>query len=70
MIESSTAEKEAVEVEEIDQQSADIWSSPRPEIDQYGVPTGAQIVECTDCGIETTTGLTEFCSHREDCQYE
>ena len=48
----------------------DVWTSPRPEIDKHGVPTGSQIVRCTDCGIETITTLTEYASHRENCTFE
>jgi hypothetical protein len=48
----------------------DVWTSPRPEIDKHGVPTGSQIVECTDCGIETITTLTEYASHRDNCTFE
>jgi predicted nucleic acid-binding Zn finger protein len=53
-----------------DLKSTDIWTSPRPEIDKHGVPTGSQIVRCTDCGIETITTLTEYASHRENCTFE
>lgn len=28
---------------------------------------GAHVVEYLDCGVETTTSLTEFASHREGC---
>jgi len=53
-----------------DPKARDIWTSPRPEIDKHGVPTGSQIVRCTDCGIETITTLTEYASHRENCTFE
>jgi len=46
-----------------------LWSSPRPEIDKFGSPTGAHVVECLDCGVETTTSLTEFASHRAECRH-
>jgi len=45
------------------------WSDPRPEIDKHGVPTGAYVVECTECGIETITALTDHASHREGCSH-
>jgi len=53
-----------------DPKAKEIWTSPRPEIDKHGVPTGSQIVRCTDCGIETITTLTEYASHRENCTFE
>jgi len=28
------------------------WLGPIPESNRYGDPTGAQIVECADCGVE------------------
>lgn len=55
-------------VDDSDDESA-IWSDPRPEIDKFGSPTGAHVVECLDCGVETTTSLTEFASHREECRH-
>jgi len=45
------------------------WSDPRPEIDKHGVPTGAHVVECAECGIETITALTDHASHREGCSH-
>jgi hypothetical protein len=47
--------------------SEDVWSDPRPEIDKHGVPTGAHVVECTECRIETLTALTDHASHRVGC---
>jgi hypothetical protein len=55
-------------VDDSDDESA-IWSDPRPEIDKFGSPTGAHVVECLDCGVETTTSLTEFASHRAECRH-
>jgi hypothetical protein len=52
-----------------DSESEDVWSDPRPEMDKHGVPTGAHVVECTECGIETITTLTDHASHREGCSY-
>jgi hypothetical protein len=54
---------------EPDSESEDVWSDPRPEIDKHGVPTGAHVVECTECGIETITALTAHASHREGCSH-
>jgi len=54
---------------EPDSESEDVWSDPRPEIDKHGVPTGAHVVECTECGIETITTLTDHASHREACSH-
>jgi len=54
---------------EPDSENEDVWSDPRPEIDKHGVPTGAHVVECTECGIETITTLTDHTSHREGCSY-
>jgi predicted nucleic acid-binding Zn finger protein len=59
--------------EEIDDttEEANVWSSPpRQETDKHGVPTGSYVVECLDCGIETTTSLAEFASHRDGCKHE
>jgi|APHM01.1.fsa_nt_gi hypothetical protein len=57
--------------EEIDDTTEEnVWSSPRPELDKHGNPTGCQIVECTSCGCETITSLVEFASHRDGCKHE
>jgi len=72
MSQSKTNTQDGIEskVEQSDPKPREIWTSPRPEIDKYGVPTGSQIVQCTDCGIESITTLTEFTSHREHCRFE
>lgn len=43
------------------------WEGPHTEYNQYGEPTGAQFVRCSDCGIEVLTGGEAHATHRADC---
>lgn len=46
-----------------------VWTEPFPEYDRYGNRTGTLVVECTECGIEVTTGGTDTATHREGCMH-
>lgn len=45
------------------------WSGPFDEFNQYGNPTGATYVRCSDCGIEVLTDSKNHASHRPACRH-
>jgi len=55
------------EGDERDRVNRDLWSAPRPEVDQYGRPTGAYYVKCFECGVEVLQGQQGRNVHREGC---
>jgi|APHM01.1.fsa_nt_gi hypothetical protein len=57
------------EIGEESSESESVWSPPRPEIDPFGNYTGFDIVECTDCEVETIVPLKNTASHKEHCKH-